>query len=46
MLAAMLEVCPRGEEQTCTFAGLFLHRLPRELRILLAHADLSDLKLL
>jgi hypothetical protein len=46
MLAAMLEVCPRGEENTRTFAGLFLHRLPRELRILLAHEDLSDLKLL
>jgi hypothetical protein len=30
----MLEMCPRGEEQTRTFAGLFLHRLPRELRIL------------
>jgi hypothetical protein len=46
MLAAMLEVCPRGEENTRTFAGLFLHRLPRELRILLAHEDLSDLKVL
>ncbi len=46
MLAAMLELCPRGEENTCTFAGLFLHRLPRELRILLAHEDLRDLKLL
>jgi hypothetical protein len=46
MLAAMLEVCPRGEEGTRTFAGLFLHRLPRGLRLLLAHEDLSDLKLL
>jgi hypothetical protein len=46
MLAAMLEVCPRGEEGMRTFAGLFLHRLPRELRLLLAHDDLSDLKLL
>jgi hypothetical protein len=46
MLAAMLEVCPRGEENTRTFGGLFLHRLPRELRILLAHEDLSDLKVL
>jgi hypothetical protein len=46
MLAAMLEVCPRCEDWTRTFAGLFLHRLPRELRILLAHEDLSDLKLL
>lgn len=44
MLAAMLELCPRGEENTRTFAGLFLHRLPRELRILLAHEDLRDLK--
>jgi hypothetical protein len=46
ILAAMLELCPRGEENTRTFAGLFLHRLPRELQILLAHEDLRDLKLL
>jgi hypothetical protein len=46
MLAAMLEVCPRGEEWTSTFVGLFLHPLPREFRILLAHEDLSNLKLL
>jgi hypothetical protein len=44
MLAAMVELCPRGEENMRTFAGLFLHCLPRELRILLAHEDLRDLK--
>ena len=46
MLAAMLELCPRGEEKSRLFAGMFLQRLPRELRILLAHEDLADLKLL
>ncbi len=46
MLAAMLEVCPRREENTRTLAGLFLHHLPRELRIFLVHEDLTDLKLL
>jgi hypothetical protein len=44
MLAAMLELCSRGEENTRTFAGLYLHRLLRKLRILLAHEDLRDLK--
>jgi hypothetical protein len=46
MLATMLELCPRGEEKSRLFAGMFLQRLPRELRILLAHEDLADLKLL
>jgi uncharacterized membrane protein YgcG len=46
MMAAMLEVCPRGEEKSKLFSGLFLRRLPREMRILLAHEDLTDLKLL
>jgi hypothetical protein len=44
--SAMLELCPRGEEKSHLFAGMFLQRLPRELRILLAHEDLADLKLL
>jgi hypothetical protein len=44
LMAAMLEVCPRGEEKTELFACLFLQRLPRELRILLARADHKDPK--
>lgn len=44
MMAAMLELVPRGEERSKMFSGLFLQRLPRELRILLTDADLTDLK--
>jgi hypothetical protein len=44
LMAAMLEGCPRGEEKTELFACLFLQRLPRELRILLARADHKDPK--
>jgi hypothetical protein len=39
----MLEICPRGAEKTELFACLFLQRLPREIRVLLAKADLEDL---
>jgi hypothetical protein len=46
LMAAMLEICPRGEEKTDLFACLFLQRLPREIRILLADADHKDPKLL
>jgi hypothetical protein len=46
LMAAMLEICPRGEEKTELFACLFLQRLPRELRILLARADHKDPKAL
>ncbi len=46
MLASMLELCPRGEEKSRLFMGMFLQRLPRELQILLAHEDLADLKML
>jgi len=46
MMAAMLELVPRGEEKSKMFSGLFLQRLPRELRILLTEADLTDLKAL
>ncbi len=46
MLGTLLELRPRIEENTRTFPGLFLGCLPRELRILLAHEDLRDLKLL
>jgi hypothetical protein len=44
LMAAMLEVCPRGSEKCILFLCLFLRRLPRQLRVLLARADLSDLK--
>jgi hypothetical protein len=44
LMAAMLEVCPRGEEKTTLFATMFLQRLPRELRVLLARVDHQDPK--
>jgi hypothetical protein len=44
LLVAMLEWCPRGEEKYQLFITPFLHRLPKELCILLAHDDFSDLK--
>jgi hypothetical protein len=46
LMAAMLEICPRGEEKTDLFACLFLQRLPQELRVLLAKADKKDPKAL
>jgi hypothetical protein len=46
MMAAMLEYCPRGEEKTNLFACLFLQRLPREIRVLLARVDHKDPKAL
>jgi hypothetical protein len=44
MMAAMLETCPRGEEKTNLFACIFLQRLPREIRVLLARVDHKDPK--
>jgi hypothetical protein len=44
MLATMLEFCARGEEKKELFACLFLQHLPWELRILLTHEHLKDLK--
>jgi hypothetical protein len=46
LMAAMLEVCPRGAEKCIVFPCLFLRRLPRELPVLLARADHNDLKAL
>jgi hypothetical protein len=46
MMAAMREMCPRGEEKTNLFACLFLQRLPREIRVLLSRVDHKDPKLL
>jgi hypothetical protein len=44
MMAAMLETCPRREEKTNLFACIFLQRLPREIRVLLARVDHNDPK--
>jgi hypothetical protein len=46
LMAAMLEVCPCGEEKTEIFACLFLQRLPREIRVLLSEVDHKDPKVL
>jgi hypothetical protein len=46
IMAAMLEMCTRGEEKTNLFACLFLQRLPREIRVLLSRVDHKDPKLL
>jgi hypothetical protein len=42
MLAEMLRLCPRGHEASPFFTYLFLHRLPRQLRVLLATEDHND----
>ena len=39
LLADMLEICPPGQQGNIFFAGLFLQRMPREIRVLLAHED-------
>jgi hypothetical protein len=44
LMAAMLELCPAGQDTSPFFTCCFLQRLPRELRILLSEADLTDLK--
>lgn len=46
LLADMLELCPAGQHNSVFFVGLFLQRLPREMRVLLSHDDHSDLRLL
>jgi hypothetical protein len=42
LLAEMLRLCPRGQENNTFFNCLFLNKLPRELRILLSEADMAD----
>jgi hypothetical protein len=42
LLAKMLRLCPRGQENSAFFNCLFLNKLPRELRILLSEADMAD----
>ncbi len=42
LLAEMLHLCPRGQENNAFFNCLFLNKLPRELRILLSEAEMAD----
>jgi hypothetical protein len=44
LLAAMLELCPRGHETSIFFTHLFLERLPAELRIMLGEDDHQNLR--
>jgi hypothetical protein len=44
LLATMLELCPRGHEASPFFAYLFLQRLPREIRVLLADDDTANMR--
>ena len=46
LLAVMLELCPRGHETSPFFGYLFLQRLPREIRVLLAEEDAADMRAL
>ncbi len=42
LLAEMLRLCHRGQENNAFFNCLFLNKLPRELRILLSEAEMAD----
>jgi hypothetical protein len=42
MLSEMVRLCPRGQEDSVFFTYCFLHRLPRELRVLLTDVDHTD----
>jgi hypothetical protein len=42
LLAAMLELCPRGQEGNMFFTHLFMERLPAELRILVGEDNHRD----
>ena len=42
LLAAILKLCPRGQESSVFLTFIFLHRLPRELRVLLSEVDHAD----
>ncbi len=46
LLEEMMRICPRGEENSVFFNCHFLQKLPRELRVLLSEADMSDKRLL
>jgi hypothetical protein len=43
LMAAMLEMCPAGDEKSKIFPALFLQRLPPQLRVLLTKQDPTDL---
>jgi hypothetical protein len=45
LLAEMIRICPRGEENSVFFNCLFLQKLPRELRVFLSEADMADKRL-
>jgi hypothetical protein len=40
VLADMLRLCPRGQDNNDLFNYLFLNKLPRELQVLLTEADM------
>jgi hypothetical protein len=42
LLAEMTRLCPRGQENNLFFTYCFLHRLPREIRVLLSDVDHAD----
>ena len=44
LLAALLEYCPEGEENTALFRAAFIHRLPTEIQVLLDGLETGDLK--
>ncbi len=44
LLAAMIEACPRGQEDSVFMSDLFLRKLPADVNILLAHMDHTRLK--
>ena len=46
LLAAMLELCPCGQETSLFFTHLFLCRLPAKLRIMMGEDDHQDVRLL
>ena len=46
LLAAILELCPHGQETSLFFTHLFLCRLPSELRIMLGEDNHQDVRLL
>ncbi len=44
LLADMMQLCPAGESATKLFRMLFLHKMPQELRIILAEDSVSELQ--
>ncbi len=44
LLAAMIEACPRGQEDSVFMSALFLRKLPADVKILLAQMDHTRLK--